>query len=207
MNNLGTYYKKIKDYDNMKKYFLMAIEHKNVYAMFNLALYYKRVEKNAELTTKYFLMADEYGDKDALLNLGFFFKETKDYNQMKYYFLKAIDKGNRSALCQMGNYYRFIQINEPLMIWYYLEAIAKDCVKSMYNLADYYYLNHDYNNMLKYCLMAIKTNDSYVPPMFLLEEYYRQIINDNHFADQYNSMAFKKCDNIDTLCGLIEHVT
>jgi TPR repeat protein len=38
----------------MKKYYLMAIEHGNHIAMYNLGNYYKNIEYNEELINKYF---------------------------------------------------------------------------------------------------------------------------------------------------------
>jgi tetratricopeptide (TPR) repeat protein len=44
MNNLAFYYEIIKDYDNMKKYYLMATELNNFKAINNLANYYEKIK-------------------------------------------------------------------------------------------------------------------------------------------------------------------
>ena len=62
MNNLGLYYKSIQDYDQMKKYYLMAIEKNNEKAMYNLAIYYKSI-KDYDQMNKYYLMAIEKDNK------------------------------------------------------------------------------------------------------------------------------------------------
>ena len=51
--NLAMEYYKSKNYDEMKKYFLMAIDKGNLFAMNNLGLYYKYYEKNYDLMKKY----------------------------------------------------------------------------------------------------------------------------------------------------------
>ena len=49
LNIMGTYYRcKIKNYDEMKKYYLISIELNNDKSMCNLAIYYKNIEKNYE---------------------------------------------------------------------------------------------------------------------------------------------------------------
>jgi hypothetical protein len=40
MNNIAMYYESIKDYDNMLKYYLMAIDKGFSYAINNLGYYY-----------------------------------------------------------------------------------------------------------------------------------------------------------------------
>ena len=56
MNELGNYYKDIKKYEEMKKYYLMAINEDDVDAMNSLADYYKDI-KDYEEMKKYYLMA------------------------------------------------------------------------------------------------------------------------------------------------------
>jgi predicted DNA-binding WGR domain protein len=58
MNNLGTHYGNQKDYENMKKYLLMAIETGNNLAMNQLGTYYFEQE-DYENTQRYYLMAIE----------------------------------------------------------------------------------------------------------------------------------------------------
>ena len=53
---LGTYYKEQKDYDNMMKYYLLAISKDNSNAMNNLGVYYYE-QKDYDNMMKYYLMA------------------------------------------------------------------------------------------------------------------------------------------------------
>jgi TPR repeat protein len=58
INNIGIYHNKIiKNYDEMKKYYLMAIDLNNKNAMHNLGCYYEKIEKNYPKMKKYYLMA------------------------------------------------------------------------------------------------------------------------------------------------------
>ncbi len=44
-SDIGNYYEEEKNYDEMKKYYLMAIEHNDSDAMFNLGFYYHFTKK------------------------------------------------------------------------------------------------------------------------------------------------------------------
>jgi hypothetical protein len=95
MNNMGYYYKNIKEkYDLMKKYYLMAID-KNCY--------YTDIEKNYCMMSKYLLMAIKNGDSTAMYNLAYYyeFNELNFYLMEKYY-LMAIDD---DALDNLLSYY------------------------------------------------------------------------------------------------------
>ena len=90
-----------RDYDTMKKYYLMAIEHGNSKAMANLGLYYDNVEDYDNMK-KYYLMAIEYGNSDAMNDLGKYYKTTEEYDMMKKYSLMAIEHDNSDAMNNLG---------------------------------------------------------------------------------------------------------
>ena len=95
----GVYYEHIeKNYDEMKKYYLMAIEKGNIIAMNIFACYYEYIEKNYDEMKKYFLMAIEKGDNAAMYNLGYYYQYIEyNYDEMKKYYLMAIEKGHDGA--------------------------------------------------------------------------------------------------------------
>ena len=99
----GNYYRyKIKDYDSMKKYFLMAIELNNVFAMQNLADFYQD-EKDYDSMKKYYLMAIELKYLIAMVNLAYFYQYIeKDYDSMKKYYLMAIELTEPIAMNNLG---------------------------------------------------------------------------------------------------------
>ena len=62
--NLGYKFQyKEYNYDEMKKYYLMAIDKGSSKAMNALGLYYQYTEPNYNQMKKYYLMAIEYGKK------------------------------------------------------------------------------------------------------------------------------------------------
>jgi TPR repeat protein len=63
---LGLYHEKKKNYDIMKKYYMIAIELKHTDAMISLGLYYHTIEHNTENAKKYFNLALSLGNNDAL---------------------------------------------------------------------------------------------------------------------------------------------
>jgi TPR repeat protein len=139
----GLYFQyKQKDYELMKKYYLMTIEKNNSYAKFNLGKYYQKIEKDYVQMKKYYLMAIEKGNNNAMNNLGFYYKKIeKDYNLMKKYYLMAIEKGNLKAMNNLATYYQKIEKDYDLMKKYYQMAIEKDNSKAMYYLSLYYEKN------------------------------------------------------------------
>ena len=90
---LGYYYFVQKDYDNMKKDYLMAINYGNTNAMNNLGYYYHK-QKDYENMKKYYLMAINHGNNQAMNNLAVYYYEQKDYENMKKYYLMALDNDN-----------------------------------------------------------------------------------------------------------------
>jgi uncharacterized protein len=141
----GSYYKEQKDYVNMKKYYLMAIEKGHSNTMNNLGLYYHE-QKDYVNMKKYYLMAIEKGDSDAMYNLGLYYSEQKDYVNMKKYYLMAIEKGDSDAMYNLGLYYDE-QKDYDNMKKYYLMAIEKGHFKSLNN---YIENTKDYKLAYKY---------------------------------------------------------
>ena len=78
----GVYYKNVeKDYVEMKKYYLMAIDKGESKAMYNLGYYYEDVEKDYVEMKKYYLMAIDKGNSDAMINLGnYYYQNIEDYS-------------------------------------------------------------------------------------------------------------------------------
>ena len=76
----GYYYMNIeKNYDLVKKYYLMAIEKGNHGAMCDLGSFYGNIEKNYDLVKKYYLMAIEKGNHGAMCNLGWHYDDIEGY--------------------------------------------------------------------------------------------------------------------------------
>ena len=116
----GNYYKDIeKNYDEMKKYYLMAIDLNDSTAMNNLGFYYKTVEKNYDEMKKYYLMAIELNNISAMNNLGLYYQTVeKNYNEMKKYYLMAIklNDSNVIKLCENYSYFYDDNIKNTIML-------------------------------------------------------------------------------------------
>ena len=75
MFNLGYYYQFVeKNYDKMKTYYTMAIQHGHTNAMYNFGRYYQYVEKNYEKMKTYYTMAIQHGDSDAIQDLSWYYE-------------------------------------------------------------------------------------------------------------------------------------
>jgi hypothetical protein len=146
-NIYGLYYGDVtKDYDLMKKYYLMAIDKQNSGAMNNLGYYYRHIEKDYDLMKKYYLMAIDKQDSDAMSNLGYYYQQIEiDYDLMKKYYLMAIDKQDSYAMNNLGCYYLDTEIDYDLMKKYYLMAYENGYNKSLDDI-----FLHESNDLAKY---------------------------------------------------------
>jgi len=146
----GVYYDIKKDYDQMKKYYLVAIEKGNCISMNNLGSYYKNAEKNYDKMKKYFRMAIKKDNDMAMYNLGFHYDRIKhDYKQMKKYYLMAIEKGNCNAMSNLGLYYKNIEKDCEQMKKYYLMAVEKGNEYAIWRLKQFYKDNNDTLGLLQ----------------------------------------------------------
>lgn len=106
---IGEYYEfKNINYNEMIKYYLMAIDKDNINAMNNLARHYESIH-DYDNTVKYYLMAIDKGCSSAMNNLGYYyFYYEADHDEMLKYFLMAIEYGNKTAMKNLGHYYSLI---------------------------------------------------------------------------------------------------
>ena len=163
-----------KNYDEMKKYYLMAIEDGNSDAMHNLGFHFEN-NKNYDEMKKYYLMAIENGNSSAMNNLGVYYKcVERNYDEMKKYYLMAIENNNTKAMYNLGLYYENTDLNYYVMEKYYLMAIENNNTLAMIKLAKYYSsIESNYYKMKKYYLMAIENKNT--DAMIYLGKYYRDI--------------------------------
>ena len=108
LNICGIYHDTVtKNYAEMEKYYLMAIELGHVNAMSNLGLYHKQVTKNYAEMENYYLMAIALGNASAMTNLGYYHQfVTQNYAEMEKYFLMAIELGHANAINNLGTHYK-----------------------------------------------------------------------------------------------------
>ena len=113
----GTYYKKLKNYENMKKYYLMAIEKGSINSICKLGEYYEEIEDYDNMK-KYYLMAIEKGSVYAMFLLGIYYENKnlcviqdeknkieliEDENLAIKYMLMTIENGKDNDKMQIGD--------------------------------------------------------------------------------------------------------
>lgn len=153
------YERVIKDLENAKKYYLMAIEYNSIYTS-ELARFYCNIE-DYENAKKYYLISLKCNNNNSHImnSLGIYYDQIKkNYEKSKEYFLSAVERGNICAINNLGlyNITHKNDYNEAKIC--YLFAIDREYYYAMYNLADLYYIIGDYQEAEKYYLMAIESN-------------------------------------------------
>jgi TPR repeat protein len=103
MVGLARYYDNIeKDYDMMKKYYLMAIDYGNINSMLTLGQYYGNT-KDYDMMKKYYLMAYDNGDARGINNLVVHYRDIeKNYAMMeKYRIMSKLKSANQKDECMV----------------------------------------------------------------------------------------------------------
>jgi len=155
---IAQYYQKIKNYEEMKKYYLKAIERDDESAMFKLGLFYHD-EKNYDEMKKYYLMAIEKENPIAMHNLGIYYKTEKNFDEMKKYLLMATEKGYKKSSYVLAKYYENTKTNKEFAFQYYKIAADKGEGNSAYYIGNYYKNEKNYDKMTKYYLIAIEDDN------------------------------------------------
>lgn len=101
---LGNYYEKKKDYDNMKYYYLKAINKMNSNAMVDLGIHYQD-QKDYIAMRKYYLMAIKEKNSYGMYLLGHYYEELGDFITMEKYYLKAFRHKNVDATIKLQVHY------------------------------------------------------------------------------------------------------
>lgn len=195
-SSMGDYYQDIEhNYDKMKLYYLLGIDHQDNICMNNLGYYYQHVEKNYNMAIKYYKLGIALNDTLCMNNLGNYYEKIKDYPMMSKYYLMGIEHGCKYCMDDLAYYYDKNEQYEQ-MIKYYLMAIKRGHDGSMYRLGIYYAKNSDYKQMEKYFLMAI--NKGNTNAMIQLSNYMEYLDNYNE-PYKYYIMAIKKGYNINNI--------
>ncbi len=199
-NLLGFYYKKIKNYNEMEKYFMKAINLGNFEAMYNLGHYYMKIKENSYLAKKYYLMAAELGHiyamEDIIFNseflCGFSNMDEAIKLEIKSYMLYIKFKNNPYHMVELANLYKKHTNDYVSAIKYYLMAIdlgykegiadLKDYCKTIEkNEANWYghvYLRHILTLIICIRRMQKKTQKIYNLKLFLPTELYNIVFEE-----------------------------
>jgi len=150
---LGLCSKCLEQYDDMKKYWLMAIEQKDDYAMFLYGEYFQDKQKY-ESMEKYYLMAIEHGRIQAMEQLGKYYKSIKKWKLMEKYLLMAIGKENIDSLKVLCDHY--IK-NKHLVKLFDLISTNKEFILKHYNFGETILERYkDYELVKNECKTVIK---------------------------------------------------
>jgi len=200
LNLIGQYYHFICiNYEEAKKYYLLAIAKDNKDSMFSLANYYKVVEKNYEEMIKYYLLIIEKNTDDAkhaMNDLANYYYYQDDYEEMIKYHLMAIEKGSICSMKSLGHYYYQIKSYEE-MIKYYTMAFDVGDIESIDYLANYYRQIKDYKKMEKYCLILIEHNN--LSALNILNIYYENDLTFYHILSNLENKSDIVIEKINTL--------
>ena len=160
---IGNYYQYTEiNYDQMKKYYKMAIDQGNHDVMFNLGLYYNDIETNYDQMKKYYKMAIDQGNHDAMFNLGLYYDDIEtNYDLMIKYYLEAIDQGNKDAITTLNDYlnnnlnklYDNFELYYPYLNIINIPDLHKNVIKKIYlenqnNKINLLPLHEDIKNLL-----------------------------------------------------------
>lgn len=128
---VGAHYKKIENYEKMKKYYTIAIEKNSTEAMYILARYYIIIERDYEKMENYSLMAAEKGNIDAMCMLCQYYigHYEFDINKKKISCFMAKLKGNKNAIKQINRHLKLYVIDYVVdFILDNIECIDKDII-------------------------------------------------------------------------------
>ena len=128
---IAIYYDSINNYEQVKKYYMMAIANKNYYAMINLGLYFENIENDAVLAKKYYQMAVEQNNDYAMIILGNSYFKEGNYDMVKKYYQMAILQNNHYAMNNLGYFYDVIENDYDTAKKYYMMAISQNNIYAM----------------------------------------------------------------------------
>ena len=129
----------------------------------------------------------------SMLMLGSYYHNVKDYDNMKLYYERVIEKGNSEhraqAMCFLGYYYQYVEEDYDTMKKYYEMAVEQGVGEAMLALCAFY-SDIDFDSMFKYYEMVLLTKDSVLHSgaMYVLGSYYHSI-KDYDNMKKYFDMA------------------
>ena len=216
MNYVGWFNEMQKNYDEMKKYYLMAIKKGNPNAMINLGLYYEETANDYDEMKKYYNMAiygfysedknqncqfdvePERGDRYGICSCNKTDNVTSNVelkydNRFNICESCEIRYGSILAMQHLANYYQDTEKNYDLMKKYHLMAIKIGGYDSMNSLGYYYrHIEKNYDLMKKYYNMAIDKN--YLLTYYNFGHYYQYTEKNYDLMKKYYTKAIQSGD-------------
>lgn len=125
-----------------------------------IGMCYHYVIKNMTLAIGYYSRAVEMDGHNAMCHLAYVYREMENYDEMKRYYLMAIERGHVNSMADLANYYDAVENNYDEMKRYYLMAIERGHVNSMNEIAYYYNeVENNHDEMKRFHLMAVAKNN------------------------------------------------
>lgn len=91
MLKIADYYEtEMYDHNNAVRYYMYAISHNSIQAMYNLGSIYMELGDTLKMK-KYFLMAIELNDIDSIFELAIYYQNVNDIDNFKKYYLMALN--------------------------------------------------------------------------------------------------------------------
>lgn len=204
---LGLYYENNNNDKEMIKFFLLAIENKNVLAMKLFAKIYRRRGEH-EFALIYYEMASEHGDRASTFRTINYYQTNKNYSKIFDHCLAAYDKMQSETIIDLLKMYllrgneNVISILESVILikkdiyklrrlaeyyqcthyeWsekYYQMAIELGDGESIYKLGYFHYTNGFYNKMIDHFLIYLRKESYAFDADFLHNDYHLNKIND-----------------------------
>lgn len=172
MNLLGRYYYRNKDYVQMMAFWEMAINKKNIEAIFNLSKFFED-EKQYDKMVHALKMAIEMGSEKAIVSLAVYYQKNKEFEKMIEIYRQGVHNGYTTCMIELGNYYMSLGDKENTIKYY--SAAAKTNPEAMYLLGTFYETKKEYPKMIEYYNLAIHQN--HTGAMIRLGDYYKRIKN------------------------------
>jgi len=166
INLMGRYY------SQMMKLREMAINKKNIDAIFNLSKYFSD-QNQFDKMIHALNMAIELGSEKAIKDLGLYYYRNDQIDKMIETYRSGAHKGFTSCMVELGDHY-FKNGDKENTIKYYTAA-AKTNPEGMFKLGWFYESNKDYPKMLEMYNRALQHN--HTGAMVRLGDYYKKIKN------------------------------
>ncbi len=168
MYNLAEYYCKNLEYDKCEKYYLLAIEHGNVYALNGLGFYYGYNKHDYKNMKKYLRMSADLNSPVAMYNLGYYYQIYEiNYVEMKKWYWLAIKYDNKNnegiyidSLLNLAYYYKNItkEYDEMEKIYLMIFSVTNEYKYIFYLIRHYNFIEYNYKQFKKYVIIILNSN-------------------------------------------------
>lgn len=115
---------------------------------------------------------------NTLLYFGRICSIKMDFDDMKYYYKKAISLENSYAMNSMGCHYLALKKYKKMKKYFKMALSFKNDL-AIINFANYYNTIKKYSKMKKYCLWSLEIDEQNEKALNLLEKYYQETEFDN----------------------------